>query len=125
MRTNMATWITVCDTCKRKDWADRAIEHTDGERLADLIEVQNLGDVKTRRVSCLMGCDHGCNVTVQADGKLNYTIGNFEPSKEAAAGIVEYAQKHSASDTGQVPYREWPQAIKGHFVTRHYPLPKE
>jgi hypothetical protein len=22
-----------------------------------------------------------------------------------------------------VPYRNWPQAIKGHFVTRHPPLP--
>ena len=34
-----------------------------------------------------------------------------------------YAEKHAESETGQVPFREWPQAIKGHFVTRHPPLP--
>ena len=71
-----------------------------------------------------MGCKHGCNIAVQADGKLNYTLGNFSPEAEAAEGIVAYASKHAQSPTGQVPYREWPVAIKGHFVTRHPPLPK-
>ncbi len=120
----METWITICDTCKRDDWQDRGIEKTDGERLAEFIEAQDLGPIKTRRVSCLMGCSNGCNVAIQADGKLNYTLGDFDAGEEAARGIVEYAQKHAESDTGQVPYREWPQEIKGHFVTRHPPLPK-
>lgn len=121
----MSTWITVCDTCKRENWDASGMEKTDGECLAELIEAADLGDVKTRRVSCLMGCDRSCNVAIQADAKLNYTLGQFEASSEAAQGIVDYARKHAASETGQVPYREWPQAVKGHFVTRHPPLPKE
>lgn len=121
----MTTWITICDTCKREGWETGDMSQTDGERLAALVEsVVDPLVVQTRRVSCLMGCQHGCNVAIQADGKLAYTLGDFTPDADAAAGIAAYAALHAASDTGQVPYRTWPQAIKGHFVTRHPPLPK-
>jgi predicted metal-binding protein len=124
--SDMTTWITICDTCKRDDWNAETATQTDGETLAALVEAANSdgADVKTRRVSCLMGCKHGCNVAIQANGKLNYTLGDFEPDADSAAAIVEYAQKHSASETGQVPFREWPQGVKGHFVTRHQPIPE-
>ena len=36
-----------------------------------------------------------------------------------------YAALHAASDSGTVPYRDWPAAVKGHFVTRHPPLPTD
>ncbi len=72
-----------------------------------------------------MGCKSGCNVTIQGAGKLNYTLGDFEPAQDAAEGIAVYAGLHAVSETGQVPYRTWPQAIKGHFVTRHHPLPDD
>lgn len=100
---------------------------TDGESLAALIEntAAGLPHVKTRRVSCLMGCKGACNVAIQGQGKLNYTLGAFTPTAEAASGIVAYAVAHADSDTGRVPYREWPEAIKGHFVTRHPPLPDD
>ena len=120
------TWITICDTCKRDDWAERGMAETDGERLATLVELAARdSNLAVRRTSCLMGCDHSCNVAIQAPGKLAYTLGRFEPTQEAADGIVAYAQGHAASPTGQVPYREWPQAVKGHFVTRHPPLPED
>ncbi|MCB5200156.1 Predicted metal-binding protein [Loktanella sp. DSM 29012] len=122
----MTTWITVCDTCKRDDWNAASGAPTDGETLAALVEAAAADTaVRTRRVSCLMGCAHGCNVAVQARGKLNYTLGRFEATPEAAEGIVAYAAKHADSSNGQVPYREWPTAIKGHFVTRHPPLPDD
>ena len=119
------TWITICDTCKRKDWEARAVEETDGAVLARLVEKAAAGSgLNTRRTACLMGCDHGCNVAIQAAGKLAYTLGRFEPTEDAAEGIVGYALGHAASDTGQVPYRSWPVSVKGHFVTRHPPLPE-
>ena len=122
----MTTWITICDTCKREDWDATQSDATDGEVLAKLVEAAaaNAEDVQTRRVSCLMGCTHGCNVAIQADGKLAYTLGRFEAEAEAAEGIVAYASLHAQSETGQVPFKTWPVAIKGHFVTRHPPLPK-
>ncbi len=122
----MTTWITICDTCKRDGWEQGDMALSDGERLAALVEQQADGTcVKTRRVSCLMGCTHGCNVAIQAPGKLAYTLGHFRPDAKAAQAIVSYAERHAESATGQVPYRQWPQAIKGHFVTRHQPLPED
>jgi predicted metal-binding protein len=123
----MTTWITICDTCKRDGWETGDMAQTDGERISDMIETAatGLSEVKTRRVSCLMGCKKACNITIQAQGKLNYTLGEFEPTTDAASGIVAYAIAHAQSETGRVPYRDWPEAIKGHFVTRHPPLPTD
>lgn len=119
----MKTVLTVCDTCKREDW-QAASGSTDGERLAGLIEAaaEKQPKVATRRHSCLMGCDRACNVTLQAPGKMAYTLGAFEPSAEVAEALVAYAALHATAQTGVVPYRDWPQPIKGHFVTRHPPL---
>lgn len=116
----MTTTITICDTCKREDWAERGIEKRDGEALAELIEAAADGvkGVTTRRHACLMGCGKGCNVAIQASGKLTYVLGDFEVSDEQAKGLVEYARLHSESENGQVAFRTWPQAVKGHFVSR-------
>jgi len=122
--TPMTSWITICDTCKREGWIPESQPRTDGELFADLIEARAMtAGVKTRRVSCMMGCVRACNVAVQAPEKLSYVLGTFEPSAENAQAIVDYAALHQASDTGQVPYRDWPQAVKGHFTTRMTPLP--
>lgn len=122
----MTTWITICDTCKRDGWDQTDMAQTDGEKLAALVEgLANGGEVRTRRVSCLMGCSHGCNIAVQAKGKLAYTLGRFEPDAEAAEAILAYARMHAQSDSGVVPFRQWPVGVKGHFVTRHPPLPQE
>ena len=121
----MTTTITICDTCKRDDWTSVS-GRTDGEALAELVEAlsSDATEVRTRRHSCLMGCSRACNVTLQSPGKMAYTLGGFEPSEDVAAGLIDYAARHAASATGVVPYRDWPLAIKGHFVTRHPPLPE-
>lgn len=121
----MTSWITICDTCKTPDWDETTDSRPHGQNMADLIEAAAMGreGVKTRRVSCLMGCSHGCNVAVQGAGKLAYTLGKFDPAPEAAEAIVEYAALHAQSTNGQVPYKQWPQGVKGHFITRHPPLP--
>lgn len=71
------------------------------------------------------GLCRAVNITVQAKDKINYSLGTFEATEGDAEAIVEYAAKHAASETGQVPFREWPQGVKGHFVSRHQPLPDE
>lgn len=121
----MSTVVTVCDTCKQEGWETRGMAQTDGEQFADLIEQAAKGrdGVVIRRFSCLMGCTRACNVAIQGAGKLNYTLGEFDPNEEAAQAVVDYAALHAESENGQVPYRQWPQAVKGHFITRHPPLP--
>lgn len=120
----MSSWITICETCKGEGWDAERETMTDGEKLAGLIEAAAAGKaVRTRRVSCTMGCERACNVIVQADGKIGYSLGKFTADEAAAQAIVDYAILHGASETGQVPFREWPQGVKGHFVSRHLPVP--
>lgn len=123
----MTSWITICDTCKHETWPNEDVVRCDGEVLAEMVEaiVENSPNVKARRVSCLMGCAHGCNIAIQGKDKLTYTLGRFLPEDQAAAAIVEYAEHHAASETGQVPFRSWPQGVKGHFVTRIPALPAD
>ncbi len=122
----MTTWITICDTCKREGWDTGPMAQTDGEALAALIEPRAaLAGVRTRRVSCTMGCERACNVIVQGAAKIGYSLGKFDPTDADAEAIVDYAAKHAASATGQVPFREWPQGVKGHFVSRHVPPPSD
>jgi predicted metal-binding protein len=122
---SVETWITICDTCKRPEWQAEDGRPTDGVVLAGLIEpLAAARGVATRRVSCTMGCERACNVLVQARGKLSYSLGQFAPLAEDAAAIVDYAVLHRDSETGQVPFRQWPQGVKGHFISRQPPLPE-
>lgn len=129
MPSDKITLITVCDTCRVDRTAPPPADGSpsDGARLAELVAARAAGHtgLQVRRQSCLMGCERGCNVAIQARGKLTYVLGRFTPQKDAAAGIVEYAALHAQSTSGQVPFRQWPTAIKGHFVARIPPLPGE
>lgn len=117
----MTTTIFVCDTCR---WTveDKTAPcgRTGGEILAGHVErlAEGIAGVEVRRQSCLMGCERHCNTAVCAPGKLTYVLGAFEPGEEAAAAVVEYACLHRDSETGQVPLRQWPKAVKGHFMAR-------
>ena len=120
----MTSWITICDTCKRPGWDNGPMTSTDGEALASAIEALAAeAGVATRRVSCTMGCERACNVIVQGQGKIGYSLGTFEGTAEDAAAIVAFAALHGESETGQVPFRQWPQGVKGHFVSRQLPVP--
>ncbi|MEM8751374.1 MAG: DUF1636 domain-containing protein [Pseudomonadota bacterium] len=119
----MTTVITVCDTCRREHRKELKEEPSCGEGfLAEIRAAAATAGVEVRQVSCLMGCERACNVAISAPGKLTYVLGRFDPTAEAAAGVVEYAQGHRESETGAVPFRQWPAAVKGHFVARVPPL---
>jgi predicted metal-binding protein len=122
----MTTTLYVCETC-RYDSTHREHEgRTGGALLRDCIEAQlaahPLADFRVTSTRCLMACDQHCTVHLRAPGKINYVIGRFEPTGDAAAAIVDYAAKYQLSATGQVPYSTWPQGIKGHFIARTPPL---
>ncbi|MEM1276962.1 MAG: DUF1636 domain-containing protein [Pseudomonadota bacterium] len=117
----MTTTIIVCDTCRYTAAEKIAPDgRTGGEMLAEEVErlAEPIDGVEVRRQACLMGCDRHCNTAIAAPGKLTYVLGKFEPQTEAAAALVEYAQLHHQSETGRVPFKQWPQGVKGHFVAR-------
>ena len=116
----MATTIFVCDTCRYSVEEKVHDGKTGGERLAEHVEdiARGDADVTVERISCLMGCERHCNVSVAAPGKLTYVIGRFVPERDAAEAIVDYARLHAGAETGRVPFKQWPQGVKGHFVAR-------
>ena len=116
--------LTVCITCRLPRLREEKSGEPCGESMLALIKglAENFPNVSVRGQSCLMGCDHGCNVAVSAIGKMSYVLGKFEPSEENASAILEYASKHADSDTGIVPFREWPKCVKGHFIARIPPI---
>jgi predicted metal-binding protein len=117
----MTTTIFVCDTCR---WTAEEkcapCGRTGGEILAGHVErlAEGAEGIAVRRQSCLMGCERHCNTAIVAPGKLTYVLGRFEPGEAAAAAVVDYARLHRDSETGQVPFRQWPQGVKGHFIAR-------
>ncbi|MFT3931078.1 MAG: DUF1636 domain-containing protein [Spongiibacteraceae bacterium] len=121
-----STTLYVCETCRyNKDSREHEgreggsilLEHLH-QRAAE-IAISNLRIVATR---CLMACARHCTVHLRAPGKINYVIGDFEPTAENAETVLDYAAKYQQSATGQVPYSTWPQGIKGHFIARTPPF---
>ncbi|MEM9715752.1 MAG: DUF1636 domain-containing protein [Pseudomonadota bacterium] len=112
----MGTRLIICDTCNR-DGCEPVNGKKCGEQLADKVEARAEA-IKVERHSCLMGCNRACNIALQEDGKISYVLGQFEPTDDAAEAILEYAMKYQASETGRVPYKEWPEGIKGHLTAR-------
>ncbi|MEO1562147.1 MAG: DUF1636 domain-containing protein [Pseudomonadota bacterium] len=113
----MSARLIICNTCKRDREAPRLDGKTCGEELAEQVK-KIAGDLRVEQQSCLMGCERACNIALSAPGKLSYVLGKFDPTEDAATAIVEYARLYQASETGQVPYRTWPEGVKGHFVAR-------
>ena len=69
-------------------------------------------------IACLWACAHACAVHIRAPGKTGYIAGRFEPGRDAAEAILDFAAAHARSDDGAVPYRQWPEGIKGNFIAR-------
>jgi predicted metal-binding protein len=122
----MTTTLYVCETC-RYDTSTREHEGRDGgsifiEHVRQQLTQQPLSDLRVVPTRCLMACTRHCTVHLRAPGKINYVIGDFEPTATDAATLLDYVGKYRQSATGQVPYSTWPQGIKGHFIARTPPF---
>ncbi|HWU79459.1 MAG TPA: DUF1636 domain-containing protein [Caulobacter sp.] len=112
--------VVVCNTC-RVSAEDR--EDADGARggallAAALREIAEGSGVAIQEMPCLFNCAQHCSIHLRAPGKIGYVLGRFEPTTEAARAILDYAVAYAASDEGVVPYRQWPEGVKGHFIVR-------
>ncbi|MAC59011.1 MAG: metal-binding protein, partial [Novosphingobium sp.] len=70
---------------------------------------------------CLFACKRHCVIHIRAPGKVAYVLGDFTPDREAARAILKYATHHAVSEEGAVRYAQWPDGVKGHFITRTPP----
>lgn len=118
----MTTTLYVCETC-RYDTTTRDHEGRDGgtiflEHIQQQFSAAPSADLRIVATRCLMACNRHCTVHLRAPGKINYVIGDFAPTRDNAAVLLDYVGKYQLSDSGQVPYSTWPPGIKGHFIAR-------
>ena len=115
--------VVACNTCRFSAEArDDAQGVRGGARLADALRAvqaePGFTGVAVEEMPCLFACQAFCTVFLRAPGKIGYVLGGFAPEPEAARAIMDYARRYAASEHGQVPYRDWPEGVKGHFLVR-------
>ncbi|MCG2841613.1 DUF1636 domain-containing protein [Sandaracinobacter sp. RS1-74] len=119
--------VVVCSRCRL---SAESSEGPDGRRggalLAEAVarlhaDDPAYADVAVQEMPCLFACRDHCTVLLRAPGKIGYVLGRFEPTEEAARAILDFARAYAASEIGQVPFRDWPEGVKGHFLTRQPP----
>ena len=119
--------VVVCSTCR----ISTDIREDDGGQRGGALLAQAMRDmqaaepalagVAVQEMPCLFACQDFCTVHLRAPGKVGYVLGRFIPDEDAARAILDYAIAYAASEIGQVPFRQWPAGVKGHFITRTPP----
>lgn len=119
--------IVACNTCRHSadEREDDAGMRGGAQMVAALRSVQEsdarYAGVAVQEMPCLFACTDFCTVHLRAPGKVGYVLGRFAPDEEAATAILDYAVHYAASEHGRVPFKQWPQGVKGHFITRTPP----
>jgi len=119
--------IVFCITCRHSaDEREGPDGLTGGETLARhmeaLLEEKQRHDIVVDRQSCLWSCLKHCNVFFQDTERYSYLAGGFTPARETAEAILVWFDLHGASASGEVPFKAWPQAMRGHFIARFPPV---
>ena len=119
--------VVACNTCRfSRDARDDGEGVRGGARLVEALHAVRASDsrydgVAVQEMPCLFACSDFCTVHLRAPGKVGYVLGRFTPDEDAARAILDYAVHHAASEHGRVPFADWPQGVRGHFITRTPP----
>ncbi|MAL24771.1 MAG: metal-binding protein [Croceicoccus sp.] len=119
--------IVACNTCRHSADAreDSAGTRGGAQLVAALRQVQEsdarYAGVAVQEMPCLFACTDFCTIHLRAPGKVGYVLGRFTPDEDAATAILDYAVHYAASEHGRVPFKQWTQGVKGHFITRTPP----
>ncbi|MDE2384675.1 MAG: DUF1636 domain-containing protein [Alphaproteobacteria bacterium] len=119
--------LVVCSTCKYSAESKFAPDgRTGGEMMLAEIEeaLSRAGrsDVAVARHECLWNCTRPCSVLLQDDERFSYITGGNTPEPAQAEAIIAWFDLHGASADGVVPFRQWPQKMRGHFIARVPPV---
>ena len=119
--------VVACSTCRLSaDSRDDDNGVRGGKRLAEALHAVREADdryaaIAVQEMPCLFACKDFCTVHLRAPGKVSYVLGRFTPDEMAARAILDYAVHYAASEHGRVPFSDWPEGVKGHFITRSPP----
>ncbi|WP_413777325.1 DUF1636 domain-containing protein [Sphingomonas sp. S2-65] len=119
--------VVACNSCRfSAAERDDAQGQRGGALLIEALRTVQASDpayagIAVEEMPCLFACTDFCAVHLRDGGKVGYVLGRFVPDTDAAGAILDYAVHYAASEAGQVPYRDWPQGVKGHFIVRTPP----
>jgi predicted metal-binding protein len=119
--------VVACNTCRHsREARENGDGETGGAQLVTALRAVKASDprydgVAVQEMPCLFACSDFCSVHLRAPDKVGYVLGRFTPDEDAARAILDYAVHYAASEHGRVAYGDWPQGVKGHFITRTPP----
>lgn len=117
--------LVICSTCKFSPESKTAVDgRTGGETLIDFMKnvLEQRPDVSLETQICLWNCTRPCSVVIQDSERFSYVTGGNAPTREQAEAILTWFDAHGETETGEVPFRQWPQAMRGHFIARMPPV---
>lgn len=123
---SMTVELVVCETCRRPEDPPEAVRP--GAELVALMEralaeaPDLAAQVRLRPMRCLMICRRPCAVAVRSAARMSYVLGDFAPDEMTVETLTAYLRAYAATEDGIVPFKQWPQGVKGRFVSRLPPL---
>lgn len=120
----MTARLVVCTTCRfSSEQPVDAAGRSGGQSLLNAVTAaveatKGIGCLRVERQACLWACSSHCSVYLSQPGKPGYLAGGFAPTAQDAQAIADFAHLYANSPQGAVPYRDWPEGMKGHFIAR-------
>ncbi len=118
--------IVLCNTCRFDAEAPDAPDGRRGgahfveavRRAAAAAVADGEAPVAVEEMPCLFACSRHCTAHLRAPGKIGYVLGGFAPTDADAQALVAFFRLYRDSEEGRVPFRQWPEGVKGHFIVR-------
>ena len=79
-------------------------------------------DIVVIQQECLWNCTRPCSVLLQDDQRFSYITGGNTPDVEQAEALLTWFDRHGETPDGIVPFKQWPQKMRGHFIARIPPV---
>ena len=120
--------IVLCTTCRHSAAEKLGPDgRSGGETLIgymqDVLATRGRGDVVIETQACLWNCKRHCSVLLRDDQRFSYFTGDHVPERAQAEAILDWFDLHGATETGEVPFRTWPDRMRGHFIARFPKMP--
>ena len=113
--------IVMCTTCRHSEAEKFGPDgRTGGETLIGHMRevLADRHDIALQTQACLWNCKRHCSVILRDDARFTYFTGGHVPERQQAEAIVAWFDLHGATERGEVPFRQWPDRMRGHFIAR-------
>ena len=118
--------IVLCTTCRYSALEKTGPDgRTGGETLIAHVRdalAERGEDLPLQTQACLWNCKRHCSVILRDEERFTYFTGDHPPSREQAEAILDWFSAHGETATGEVPFRHWPERMRGHFIARIPPV---